>query len=276
MALSDQTLIQLVIRTADRLGDLLSLTATANGTTLTFVDALNINSAGESLAGREIHFTSGSNDGDTSRVTGQTPASNLLTFTPAQVSTATNDTAILLNKRSRGFLYNEYKRAINNAIEEFNGMALVPTIETIGSAFSESDQTIAVPATMRECYMVEFQDSDDQWQEIPQAPVRGGSGWTAEPSAGVIRVKRGPAGLADGYTVRLHGAKEQAQLTTNASICGFDGHAIAACAAFNLCQMGMDRDIRYGSLLLSLKDDYERSKSRVLWLREPTSVIVSL
>jgi hypothetical protein len=276
MAITDQTLAQLRRRVADRFGDLLMLTATGNGTTTTFVDTLNVNNGTDSCDGRQIYFTSGSNASDTSRITTTTASTGTLTFTPAQTSTATNDTAELYNTRNRGFLVAEYHRAINEAIEEANGLARVRTIETIAAAFDEDTQTIAMPSTLWEAYKVEFQDSDGIWTEIKKATTRGGYGWTAEPSNAVIRVEGNSAGFADGYTVRVHGFKEQDQLATDAAVCSFDGHAIVCIAAYRLCMANLSKDSYYGSLLLTLRDEYERAKPRLRTPRPPGTVPVRL
>ena len=48
MALTDQTFLQLITRLAHELNDAMSLAATSNGSTTTFVDNVNINSSRES------------------------------------------------------------------------------------------------------------------------------------------------------------------------------------------------------------------------------------
>jgi hypothetical protein len=273
MALTDQTRAQLRRRVADVFGDLVALTATGNGTSTTFVDTLNVNSGAESFDGREIFFTSGSNSGLTRRITSTTPASGTLTFTTSVTSTATSDTAEVYNRRNRGITVNEYHRAINNAIEECNGIALAQVIETIAAAYSATDQTIAMPATLFEAFRVEWQDSDDQWREVKKS-LRGGQGWTAEPSAAVIRIEGRPAWQADTSSIRIHGYARAAPLTTDAGTCPFDGHAIVMTAAYRLCLSKITSDPAFGSMVLTLKEEYERAQARLQVTREAGTVQV--
>ena len=81
-----------------------------------------------------------------------------------------NRQVMFKNRLTRDMLLNQH-RAINAAITDFNGVGRIETIETIVAAFDASDGTIAVPATMAECYRVEYQDADGIWCEIGRAHV---------------------------------------------------------------------------------------------------------
>ena len=268
MALTDQTRAQLRRRVADKFGDLITTVATGNGIATTWVDTVNVNSGSESYDGREILFTSGANLGLVSRITG-TNVNGTLTFTPQRTSTSAADAAEIFNRRGRGFLVNEYHRAINEAIEELNGMSLIPTIEAISGTYSADTQTIAVPATTREVFKVEFEDTDDIWKEVKPSHRHGNDGWTPESSAGVIRIEGGPAWQADGHAVRLHGYKEQIPLVDDTSVCSFDGNAVVLRAAYRLCMAALDRDGVYGSMVLTLARESDMALSRARVLRAP-------
>jgi hypothetical protein len=276
MALTDQTRAQLRARLMDVFLDGVQLTFTANGSTTTCLDTFNVNTGSESFDGRDIIFTNSTNIGLVSRITGTNATTGTLTFAPARTSTLSTETADVVNRRGKGFTAGEYHRAINSAIEEINGLTLVPVISSISDAYSVSTQTFTVPTTVKEIYLVEYQDGNDDWREIPPAGSRGGIGWTAEPSAGVIRIKGNVAEMADGYSLRTHGYAEQAALTSETSVCAFDGAGVVAMAAYTLCRGALDRDQRFGTMLLTLKDDYEKAKARMWWLRDPQSVIVRL
>ena len=276
MALMDQTLLQLVTRLASLFDDITDLTATGNGTTTTFVDTFNVNTGTESFDGCEILFTLGSNLGLVSRITTTTASTGTLTFTPARTSTATSDTALLLNRRNKGFRYQDYKRAINNAIEEFQGEALVPTIESIAAAFSADTQTIAMPATTLEVYKVEFLDPDNIYQEIRKATTRGGYGWTAEPEGSVIRVEGPPAWEADTYAVRVHGYKRQSALSGTTDVVAYDSTALVYTAAAQLCLAAVSKDQRYGNMALTFQRLAEQNKNRVRIARQPGTERVRL
>jgi len=271
MALMDQTRKQLRQRVASLFDDITSLTATGNGTTTTFVDTFNVNTGAESFDGCEIHFTSGSNLDLDSRITTTTASTGTLTFTPARTSTATSDTAELYNRRNKGFRVQDYHRAINQAIEEYQGVALIPVIESIAAAYDAETQTFAIPSTTLEVHTVEFQDADGIWQKIRPARPRGGEGWTFEAASSVIRIEGDPAWEADGYSLRVHGYKRQDALTADTSVVPFDSTALVYTAAANLCLSKVGSDQRYGSMAASFLQMASRNAGRARTLRVPGS-----
>jgi hypothetical protein len=271
MALMDQTLRQLVQAVATKFSDLTELIATGNGTTLTFVDTFNVNTGSESFDGCEIHFTSGSNNGLSSRVTSTTAASGTLTFTPARTSTATSDTAELYNHRNKGFRYQDYKRAINQAIEEYQGIALIPVIEDIAAAYDAEDQTFAIPSTTLEVHTVEYEDSDNQWCEIRAARPRGGNGWSFEAADSVIRIEGDSAWEADGYSLRVHGYKRQSALSADTDVVPFDSTALVYTAAANLCLSKVGSDGRYAAMAVSFRQSAAVFAGRARTIREAGS-----
>ena len=158
MALTDQTFLQLITRLAHELNDAMSLAATSNGSTTTFVDNVNINSSRESYDGWEWFGTSSPNSDVIATVT--TTSVSTITITPAVTSTTTGSTALLVNRRGRGFRIQDYKRAINGAIQDFNGLARIPVVETIAAVFDADTGTIAIPADLAEAYRVEWHVGD--------------------------------------------------------------------------------------------------------------------
>ena len=274
MSLTDQTFLQLITRLAHELNDCVALTATTNGTTTTFVDNVNVNSSRESYDGWEWFGTSSPNSDVIATVTGT--STNTITITPAVTSTATSSTALLVNKRGRGFRIQDYKRAINGAIQDFNGTALIPTVETIASVFDVDDGYITVPATLAEAYRIEYQNSDGRWREIKRAFPAGGDGWTAEPSNAVIRIEGEPGWAADGYSVRIHGYKRQALLSGLSDTCAFDSGGIVARAAYLLCRSALDRDPKFAQMVLVFRQESEEALGRLRTLRAPGTVSVRL
>jgi hypothetical protein len=267
MALTQATLLELVARLANDLDDRVDIAATTNGTTTTFVDNVNINSSTRSYDGWEFWGTSSPNANIIATVTGT--STNTITLTPAMTSTTTASTAMLVNKLGRGFRIQEYKRAINAAITDFNGVARIETIEEIATVFDEETQTVTIPATLAEVYRVEYQTSEGFWQEIRRATPHGGNGWTAEPSAAVIRIEGDPAYIADGYTVRLHGYKFQDQLSAQADICYYEPGGIVARAAYYLCRGGIARDSRYAQMVILYREESEAYMRRAKTTRRP-------
>lgn len=270
MALTDQTFLQLITRLAHELNDCVTLAATTNGTTTTFVDNVNVNASRESYDGWEWFGTSSPNSDVIATVTGT--STNTITITPAVTSTTTSSTALLVNKRGRGFRIQDYKRAINGAIQDFNGAALIPTVETITPVFDMDDGYLTVPATLAEAYRIEYQNTEGRWREVKRAFPSGGDGWTAEPSNAVIRIEGEPGWMADTYTVRIHGYKRQALLTSLTDACSFDSGGIVARAAYLLCRSAMDRDPKFAQMTLIFKNEGDAALSRLRTLRAPGTV----
>ena len=272
MALTDQTFLQLITRLAHEMNDCVALTATTNGSTTTFRDNVNVNASRESYDGWEWFGTSAPNSDVIATVTNT--ATDTLTLAPAVTSTTEDSTAILVNKRGRGFRIQDYKRAINGAIQDFNGIALIPTIETISPVFDADDGYLSVPADLAEAYRIEYQESSGRWREIKRAFPAGGNGWTPEPSAAVIRIEGDAAHAADGYTVRIHGYKRQPLLDDIDDTCGFDAGGIVARAAFLLTRSGLDRDSRFAQSVLLYRQESEEGLNRLRILRQPGTVLV--
>jgi hypothetical protein len=274
MALTDQTYLQLITRLAHELNDCIEVTATSNGTTTTFVDNVNINSSRESYDGWEFFGTSSPNLGIIATVTGTSSAT--ITITPAVTTTASTNTALLVNKRGRGFRIQEYKRAINGAIQDFNGTALIPVIEAIAAAFDADAGTVAMPSTLAEAYRVEYQDSQDRWREVRRALSPGADGWTAEPAGAVIRIEGCLKDEIDGYDIRIHGYKRQSLLSALTDVCSFDSGGIVARAAYRLTMAALDRDPKYAQQLLIFRQEADEAMSRLRVLRQPGTVSVRL
>ena len=272
MALTDQTFLQLITRLAHELNDCVALTATTNGSTTTFRDNVNVNASRESYDGWEWFGTSSPNSDVIATVTGT--ATDTLTITPPVTSTTTSSTALLVNKRGRGFRIQDYKRAINGAIQDFNGTALIPTVETIASVFDVDDGYITVPATLAEAYRIEYQNSEGRWREIKRAFPAGTDGWTAEPSNAVIRIEGEPGYIADGYTVRIHGYKRQALLSALSDACSFDSGGIVARAAYLLCRSALDRDPKFAQMILVYRQESQDAMGRLRTLRAPGTLQV--
>jgi hypothetical protein len=274
MALNQQTFLELITRLAHEMNDCVTLTATANGTTTTFVDNVNINSSRESYDGWEWFGTSSPNLGVVATVTAT--ATNTITLTPAVTSTVASNTAMLVNKRGRGFRIQDYKRAINGAIRDFNGTALLPVIDMVTLDFDADLGTIVPDEDTKEVYRVEFQNSEGRWREIKRAMSPGADGWSAEAPDGVIRVEGQPALEADTRPIRLHGYKRQAELSALADLCYFDSGGIVARAAYLLTRSSLDRDPKYAQQILLYRQESEDAMSRLRILRQPGTVTVRL
>ena len=272
MALTDQTFLQLITRLAHELNDGMTLAATTNGSTTTFVDAVNVNASRESYDGWEWFGTSSPNSDVIATVTGT--SGSTITISPAVSSTTTGSTALLVNKRGRGFRIQDYKRAINNAIQDFSGAALIPTVATISPVFSAADGYLSIPADLAEAYRIEYQNSEGRWREVRRAFPAGGDGWTAEAANAVLRIEGDPGLMADGYSVRIFGYKRQAQLSALTDTCSLDAGGVIARAAYLLCRSALDRDPRFAQMAILYRQDSEEAMNRPRTLRAPGTVAV--
>jgi hypothetical protein len=243
-----QTLAQLRIRVAQRLGDHTPLTFTSNGTTTTCIDTRAINTATEDCKGRAILFS----DGTVSRVTTQVDATSTLTFTPA-VSNANlveaADVAHMFNKRGKGFQPSEYKDAINAAINDAFPLGLIEVTDETSAAFDENTPEITVDASLVYVHTVEWEDDDGFWTTLPQATKTNQWGWIADGASGQIRLLGYPARVADGRLLRTVGYGRQEILSAESDTCALNAEYIISRACYHLCLGNMDKDPMYGQLV---------------------------
>jgi hypothetical protein len=258
-----QTRKQLRQSIARRLGDLMQLTATANGTTLTFTDIRRLAAAREGLIGRQWVGTSGANDG-----VGRTVISGTTTLTldTAVTSTLTGDTADLYCKRGTGWLFEEYNAKINDVLNAAAGIARLDVVEEIGE-FDATVPEVTIPVVMGWVYAVEWQDDDEFWHAIPAGERFGSYGWFCDPAAGELRIQGRPAIDADGMAIRLHGYGRQDVLASDTDTCALSPEYVIAQCAYELSFEGMDRDpgLAQKVLILQREADMAKRRMRTYW-----------
>lgn len=259
------TLTELRRRVARRLGDLDQLVSTANGSTTTIVDTLNVNSATEDMKGRVVLPTSGTNLGLTRRITAQVDSTGTLTVTPAlSAITATNDTFDVFNKRGKGFLPSQITAAINDAINDAFPLGMVELRSTISPAFDYDSPEITVPATFVYVHTVAWQDEDGFWSVVPKSTGSGEYGWIADAAAGEIRILGGIGYSIDGLTVRLTGYGRQPTLSAESDTCALNAEYIVSRACYHLCLGNIDRNPdKYGPLVTVFLQESQRLRTRV-------------
>jgi len=258
-----QTLAQLRNRVADRLGDRLALTATADGTTSTFKDVLNVTTATENLLGRWL-LTS---DGTVHVISGQTNSSSTLTFTPVVASsttTATGQTANLFNKRGKGFNPTDYKNAINNAINDAYPLGLIAVRASVTNPFDSSSPEITVPASITLVTDLEYQDGNGDWHLIPKSGKYSEYGWRADRTAGELRLFGFPADQIDGLSLRVTGYGRQDELSSDSDTCALNAEFVVSRACYHLCTSAIDKDpAYYGSLVNLYMQESDRLRKRL-------------
>jgi hypothetical protein len=270
------TYAELIRRLADEFGDLVMLTATANGNVgkTTFIDTQNVNTGTEDLDGREITFMSGTNAGLSRTITDTTDTTGTLTFAAVTAQTATSDTAEVTNKRGKGFLRSEYKRWINRAIDAAAGLALIEVKGTIGTAFSQSDSYITIPAALSEVFKVEYQGANSEWSEIKKASRWGNDGWTALRGEGKVRIVGAPAAYANGKTVQVWGYGRQDRLSADSDTCAIDTEWLIAWAAYHMAKSNLDRRPDLAQLVMAWGNDMARNEGRLRRNRHPDTVAI--
>jgi len=233
------TLAELRRRAADNLFDLTTYLTTALGTTTTFIDVRTIQ--GETMNGRELVFTSGSNIGQIVRITGTNQATNTATFAPAvSVAVAAGTTLESYNKRSKGYQIDEYRRTINRVISESYPLARPLVMSSVGS-FDDLTRLLTIPAGVEEIYAVEYQGADGFWHPIRAAQYTGYAGWTADQFNSQIEVGGPITSYLNSYAVRVIGYGRHQELASDADTTSLHPEYIVAKTTALMAPMGMDR-----------------------------------
>lgn len=152
VTLQARTRLQLQTSILHSLGAVRELTASATGTTTTFVTNQMPLGATDDHRGKWLHFTSGANNsGLRRRVTASAVASSVttLTFAPAVTdATANLDTAQLIGWNGAELHPQRVDEAINTAIQEITGRYYDP-VESLAHHADGRTSTFVVPTTMR-------------------------------------------------------------------------------------------------------------------------------
>lgn len=242
-----QTLAQLRRRCARELGDYDTLTATSNGTTTTIIDIDHINTATNDMSGQWIVPTNGTNNGLKRVVTAFNDSTNTITVRAMTAASNSGDTFDVFNKYGRGFKPEQYDSAINDAINDAFPLHMIEQVATISPAFdADSGAEVTVPASFVYVHMVEWQDDDGYWNEVPWSAVHARYGWIADSAAGEIRILGTPGADIDGKTIRLTGYGRQGTLSSDSDTCTIPAEWIVAKACASLCLAGITKDSSYG------------------------------
>ena len=212
-------------------------TATGNGTTQTFTDAINLPDPDDTLIGR-IGWVSGGTAGNlysTIRVTDNVQSTNTITFTPAlSQSTATGDVIELWNDLDQGVTPAEVHDLINLAIESVADSFPIPAVDT-EEVFSQDDPELDIPATWRWLEGLEYQeysadpDVEGKWKFI----------WDdkflyVDKANRVVRVKKPWCYKLNTLNVRLRGATRPSTLSSDTATTYVDAEWIARQVAYQI------------------------------------------
>jgi hypothetical protein len=149
MAASTTTRLQLFLDIASELGDLITLTADATGTTTTLISTVDMIFPDASLNGREAWFASGTsgNVGKRRIVTNTDEETATITVSPALTSaTASDDVVHLVNSKGTGVTVSEIHNKINQLIRRVRD-ELATEANGTAATFDARDPFLAVPAS---------------------------------------------------------------------------------------------------------------------------------
>lgn len=188
-------------------GDMVVLTATADGDTTTFIDNQNLWMPDNACRGRILYFTDGtaSNVAQKRVATGSTQSSTRVTWSVAlPAATAEDDVAEMWNTRGTGFdPVQEVNTTINNAIRKALDYTWDVDMETVSGAFDADTGYFTIPSGTKAIYAVEYQNSEGFWHEIPYARDINRPGWHYERGGTVVWILGPWLTEADNRTIRL-------------------------------------------------------------------------
>jgi hypothetical protein len=183
-------------------GDLTLCTATANGTTTTFIDTVNLVQGNDSLRGRQAYVsgaTNSANIGLIRRVSGNVKATGTLTLAPAlPAATVAGDVVELYNERDTGLLVEEIHDAINRGIRAVQGNTVHSAVSVIG-AFDRDDPLLSIPLDWTYFVKAQWGDSTGDWRDVPHADLR------VDQANREVEIRHRSRSLAHGSSVRLFG-----------------------------------------------------------------------
>lgn len=263
-------------RIGRRLSDVTQLTATANGSTTTFVDTTKLATSIENAKGREVVFTSGTNAGLVRRVTDANMTTGTLTFAAVTASTVAGDTAELYNFRLKGWTVDEYNDAINDAIDTAWPLFATKVSVNAAATFDADSGEIDIPSGIDQVESVEYQDSSGIWHEITQAASRYDAGWSVAHDGTTLHV-RGRRWLngVSGLTVRLNGYARSGRLDSDTATTDIPPEWLEYAACEILCLSARERDANNYNLALLFREKAEKARESIRTRRRGRPVMVT-
>jgi hypothetical protein len=219
-------------------GDMLKLTATANGTTSTLIDKLRGYRGDGKLAGRIGWVAAGTaaNLYSMIRVTGNVRSTFTVSFTDTLLTsaTATGDVIELWNTDGMGFYPDDVNSEINAAIAAVGSLTTAPDEDDSVTAFDVDDPVIDIPADWEFFGGVRWLDTtqteDGVWVEIEATPYN----MDIDPRNREVRLKGTIAQRVDTHTTRLYGDVVSSALSLDTSETSVDAEWLTHYVAYRL------------------------------------------
>jgi hypothetical protein len=228
--------------------------ATANASTTTFTDALNLNHEQSILLGRQGIFSGGTatNLERIVRVSGNVKATQTITFTPAvPTSTGIADELELWNQRDEGLAPNVINDLINDAIADVYENAPVPVVSD-SITFDRNDPIIDVDTDILLATVADGENwevvtgvewrpltSDTDityvWQKVPRADI------AVDRDARTISLLNRAPLYCDGNEVRVRGANVSGSLSTDDSTTQVNAEWLALQVSANALSIRLEK-----------------------------------
>jgi hypothetical protein len=275
-AVRTTTLEEMIQRVAFRLGDLVSLNVTKLSTsTSDFIDHENIPIGNESLVRRQLVVSSGSVNRGTVFVIATTDNdAHSISVEPSFTSALiVGTTAYVINKRGQGFVYNEYKRALNMAQDDAYPIARFPVTAST-EVFDASTGVLTVPTTIGEVVDIQYQDDEGFWYPIRRSIHSGYEGWETYQVGGQVLINgQSLRDSLDGLTLRVRGEGKPAAFTTYDSTTKLHPEWLTARACYHLALMGISRDVtgQRARQVITFQQEAESRLSLITTRRSPQS-----
>ncbi len=217
------------------LGEVINLTATANGSTTSLVDSVNLVREDGYLEGRQLIVVSATNTGNNGlirRVSANSKTGKSITIDPALPSAVSSgDVVELWFKRDQGPTIQEVHDAIARSVAAVKNTVLSPQMASGAAAFDRTSPVITeVGNTWTFFSGVDWQDPNGTWHPVPPADLR------LAPSGNNpfvdIEVRNRSRILMDGMEYRVKGYAEHAIPSADADVISVDSewlvHQVAA------------------------------------------------
>lgn len=217
------------------LGEVLTLTATSNGTSTSLIDSLNLVREDGYLEGRQLIVVSASASGNVGlvrRVSANSKSARSITIDPALVSsTATGDVVELWFRRDQGPTIQEVHDAIARNVDAVANSVLVPKLVPSTGVFDRTTPILPeVGATWRFFSGVDWEDPNGIWHPIPPADIRLAPSGN-EPYVDV-EIRNRSRNLMDGMNYRVRGYATHERPDNDADVITVDSewltHQVAA------------------------------------------------
>lgn len=199
-------------------GDILVGTATATGTTSTFIDTINFVASDDALIGRVAYWVSSAsgttNNGTTRRVSDNDEAAGSITVSTAwSAASAVGDVVELFAARSVSPGPQEIHDKINDVIRSVAEMNLT-VVDGAAVEFDMDDPYLDIPAGWIGYTKAMYQDTWGVWQLVPKADTLL---HTAFGAYGQVEIKNTMRVICNAADVKLFGVTSAPELSTDSA-----------------------------------------------------------